>query len=152
VGYFEEVAKVGDPKEAINWITHELLGQLAYRNEPFKTNPISVAAMQELLSRLKNGELTGTSAKTLIRHILDTKTTKPISSLVEELSLRASPSDSLAIQCQAAIDALPQESEAVRMGNQRVLMKLVGHVMKHSRGTANARDATEILRQVLTEK
>jgi len=59
VGYFEEVAKVGDPKEAINWITHELLGQLAYRNEPFKTNPISVAAMQELLSRLKNGELTG---------------------------------------------------------------------------------------------
>ncbi len=90
--------------------------------------------------------------KTLIRHILDTKTTKPISTLVEELSLRASPSGSLAVQCQAAIDALPQESEAVRRGNQRVLMKLIGHVMKHSRGTANARDATELLRQMLSEK
>lgn len=96
--------------------------------------------------------LPGTSAKTLIRHILDTKTSKSISELVEELSLRASPSDSLAFQCRAAINALPQASEAVRKGNQRVLMKLVGYVMKHSRGTANARDATEILKQMLSGK
>ncbi|KAF8317016.1 Glutamyl-tRNA amidotransferase B subunit [Cantharellus anzutake] len=156
VSYFEQVAKHCNPKVAINWrvpcvlITHELVGQLVFRDEPFSANPVTVTAMRDVLSLLKNKTLTGTSAKTLIRHILNTKTTKPVAVLVQELSLQASSPESLEKLCQNAIDALPQESEAVRKGNQRVLMKLVGRVMKHSRGTANAKDAAATLKQMLS--
>jgi aspartyl-tRNA(Asn)/glutamyl-tRNA(Gln) amidotransferase subunit B len=96
----------------------------------------------------------GTSAKTLLRHILDNPTTIsiPFQTLIDLLSLRAvssSNSDSLRALCQAAIDALPREVEAARKGNDRVIMRLVGHVMKASRGTVDARAVGKSLRDML---
>jgi aspartyl-tRNA(Asn)/glutamyl-tRNA(Gln) amidotransferase subunit B len=40
-------------------ITHELLGQLAFRNESFRSNPVSVETMRELLELIRDGSLTG---------------------------------------------------------------------------------------------
>ena len=41
-------------------ITHELLGQLAFRNESFHANPVSVETMRELLELIRDGSVTGT--------------------------------------------------------------------------------------------
>ncbi|KAF9509879.1 hypothetical protein BS47DRAFT_1300924 [Hydnum rufescens UP504] len=149
VNYFEQVADGGDPKVAANWIIHELLGQLAFRNESFHTNPVSVETMRELLALLHDGTLTGTSAKTLLRHILQTRTQIPLTQLIDEMSLRTASSTSLKSLCEAAVSALPRESDVIRKGNEKVVMKLVGHVMKASRGTANARAAADMLREIL---
>lgn len=40
-------------------ITHELLGQLAFRNEPFSKNPISAEEMGGLIDLVQGGKLTG---------------------------------------------------------------------------------------------
>lgn len=45
---------------------------------------------------------------------------------------------SLKAWCEEAITSLPEEAEVVRKGNHRVLNKLVGKVMKASRGRADA--------------
>lgn len=98
--------------------------------------------------------ITGTSAKTLLRHILDnpSSTSLPLSTLIDQLSLRAFSStdnSSLATLCESAIDALPREAEAARKGNEKVVMRLVGWVMKESKGTADARAVASQLKEML---
>ena len=54
--------------------------------------------------------------------------------------------------CQQVIQVLPKESEAVRKGNDKVVMRLVGEVMKVSQGRADAKKAREILLGILKSK
>ncbi|KAG8930244.1 hypothetical protein FRC01_003112 [Tulasnella sp. 417] len=152
VPYFEEVAKGRDPKVVVNWITQELLAQLSRLDEPFSANPIPPSALGELIDLLQAGEITGTSAKTLIRRIFNLPpSTEPLSSmskLVDDLGLRATSSD-LQSLCEQAISLLPAEAELVRKGNEKVLMKIVGQVMKLSKGTADGKAARALLHKLL---
>jgi aspartyl-tRNA(Asn)/glutamyl-tRNA(Gln) amidotransferase subunit B len=59
----------------------------------------------------------------------------------------SSPHSELQSLCEAAIQALPSEVAAFRAGNKNVVNKIVGHVMKQSRGRANA----EIVRNLVDE-
>jgi aspartyl-tRNA(Asn)/glutamyl-tRNA(Gln) amidotransferase subunit B len=45
---------------------------------------------------------------------------------------------------------LPKEADAVRKGNPKVAMRLVGEVMKRSNGRADAKRAREIILEILT--
>lgn len=51
--------------------------------------------------------------------------------------------------CCDAIAALPDVAEVVRGGNVKVVNKLMGHVMKASRGTAKAQDVRAMLLKLL---
>ena len=51
--------------------------------------------------------------------------------------------------CEDAIASLPNEADVVRRGNERVLNKLVGFVMKKSKGTVDAQTTRECLRELL---
>lgn len=74
------------------------------------------------------------------------------SALVEELSLLAGDDANASLEkwCEAAIQALPQEANVVRKGNKNVVNKLVGHVMKSSRGAADAKAARSMLVNMLS--
>ena len=54
--------------------------------------------------------------------------------------------------CEEAIMRLPEEAEVVRRGNLRVLNKLVGYVMKMSKGRADAQAVHARLKGMLVEK
>ncbi|TFY69182.1 hypothetical protein EVG20_g3256 [Dentipellis fragilis] len=71
--------------------------------------------------------------------------------LAQELSLTAMQDepDFLGELCKEAITKLPEEAEAVRQGNTKVLNKLVGSVMKSSRGRADAQAVRSKLQEVL---
>ena len=75
------------------------------------------------------------------------------SKLAQELSLlAANPADSsLKEWCTTAIHVLPSEAEAARRGNTNVVNKLLGHVMKLSRGTADAKAARTLLQEMLKD-
>lgn len=53
--------------------------------------------------------------------------------------------------CKEAIKALPQEAAAVRDGNDNVLNKIVGRVMKESRGRADAIHVKEMVKKLIVE-
>ena len=57
--------------------------------------------------------------------------------------------DQLEELCRFAVSALPQEAAVVKAGNLNVLNKLVGHVMKASRGRANATAVHKKLKEML---
>ena len=54
--------------------------------------------------------------------------------------------------CIAGVEELPEEAELVRRGKSRVLMKLVGRVMKLSRGRADAQQVRKYLENILKPK
>lgn len=51
--------------------------------------------------------------------------------------------------CAAAVSALPKEAAALRSGHMNVLNKLVGHVMRSSRGRADALVARQVLEEMV---
>ncbi|KAI0722383.1 Glutamyl-tRNA amidotransferase B subunit [Cerioporus squamosus] len=151
VAYFDEVARGRDPKVVVNWITHELLGQLAFRDETFKDSPMSTAQMGNLIDLVQAGKITGTSGKNILRHILTTRTSDLPSKIAEDLKLLATSDDGASLEkwCREAIAALPEEADVVRRGNLKVVNKIMGHVMKASRGTAKAQDVRAMLLKLL---
>ncbi|TCD67512.1 hypothetical protein EIP91_012317 [Steccherinum ochraceum] len=154
VAYFDQVAQERDAKAVVNWITHELLGQLALRHEVFKDNVFSVTQMGDLVDLVQTKRITGTSGKTILRHILTHRSNEMPSALAAKLQLLVSTdTDGSALEewCTQAIEAMPRESEAVRKGNMNVLNKLLGHVMRCSRGRADAQAARTALQRLLAQ-
>ncbi|KAL7282617.1 LOW QUALITY PROTEIN: hypothetical protein ACG7TL_004089 [Trametes sanguinea] len=161
VAYFDEVSQGRNPKEVVNWygssgihltISAMLTGfsgsptnsLLAFRNETFSENPISVQQMGDLIDLVSSGKVTdtengtvaGTSGKTILRHILSTRTPDLPSKIAQDLQLLAVSDGGASLEkwCRDAIAALPEEAEAVRQGNAKVVNKIIGYVMKASRG------------------
>jgi aspartyl-tRNA(Asn)/glutamyl-tRNA(Gln) amidotransferase subunit B len=95
----------------------------------------------------------GTAAKSLLRYMLDHPSTQSPHALGKELGLLSIPSAAdgsggdaeLRTWCESTIEALPQEAQAIRDGNVKVLNKLVGRVMKLSGGRAAAQDVKAVL-------
>ncbi|CAE6493091.1 unnamed protein product, partial [Rhizoctonia solani] len=151
VAYFESVVREGrSPKTVANWLLHELIGQLSFRNQTFAENPLSPERLGELVDAVESHAITGTSGKLLMRHLIETRSQFPLLQIIDDLGLRAASSASeLAALCRTAISMLPKESELVAQGNDKVLMKVVGQVMRLSKGTADAQAAREeLLRQL----
>ncbi|KAG6330919.1 hypothetical protein ID866_8169 [Astraeus odoratus] len=156
VAYFDSLAQGRDPKIVVNWMTHELLGQLTARKETFSDNPVSVEQMGELIDIVQDGRVTGTSGKALLRHMISHRSVEPPLKLAKEMGVVAVSQDDAALitqWCLDAINELPQQAEAVRKGNLPVLNKLVGKVMKTSKGRADAGKVRTMLLELLrTEK
>ncbi|EKM59499.1 uncharacterized protein PHACADRAFT_114333 [Phanerochaete carnosa HHB-10118-sp] len=158
VAYFDEVSQGRNPKVVINWMTNELLGQLTLRHDqqssahPFQSNPVSVAQFGELIDLVDSRKITGPAGKTIIRHIITNSSGAMPSALAAELLLLVGDNTETSLKkwCEAAIQALPQEAEVVRKGNKNVVNKLVGHVMKSSRGAADAKAARSMLEDILS--
>lgn len=71
--------------------------------------------------------------------------------VVDMLGLRSQTSSTGGLQtlCEQAVTELPAESDLVRNGNDKVLMKIVGRVMKLSKGTADAQAVRAALLELL---
>ncbi|KAF9478677.1 Glutamyl-tRNA amidotransferase B subunit [Pholiota conissans] len=158
IRWFDELCEGGrDPALVLNWLTQELMGQLASRKETLADNTLSVSQFGALVDMVASRTLTGTSGKFLLRHMLANPSQRPMKEIAEELELIAlAPSTSSSPQlhalCTAAIAALPSEVAAVRAGNKNVLNKIVGHVMRASRGRADALVVRVLVEELVFEE
>ncbi|KAG6866130.1 hypothetical protein C0991_008438 [Blastosporella zonata] len=158
-----------DPKVVVNWMTHELLGQLAARKESFRDNQLSAEQLGELIDMIQDKTITGTSGKLLLRHMLANPSQAPTRQIATELHLAAFQASSGSIPdsasagsslfspeirriCADAIAALPVEASVVRKGNKNVLNKIVGRVMKDTRGRADAQVVKALLEEMILEQ
>ncbi|PFH47803.1 hypothetical protein AMATHDRAFT_151224 [Amanita thiersii Skay4041] len=159
--------KARDPKVVMNWMTHELLGKLAARKESFKDNKLSAAQLGQLLDLIENKIITRSSSKLLLRHMLENPTLKSTLQVAQDLKLIAlshgsahapsnteagySEQDPLEHLCEQAVAALPAEVESYCRGNVNVINRIVGRVMKDSRGRADAQNARNIIERLITK-
>jgi len=135
--FFEEVSTGRAARVVANWMINELLGQLSFRSLSFAHNPISPEQMGELIDMTEDGRVKRTAAKAILRRLMDEPHGASVLKLAEEVGFLSSQVP-LKKLCAEAITALPSEAAAVRDGNLGPLNRLVGQVMRLSKGSADA--------------
>ena len=147
--YFEQTASAcGDAKLAANWVSVELRGLLNRENLSIADSPISATCLAGLISRIKDGTISGKIAKTVFEHLADGEAS--VDEIIEKEGLRQV-TDTREIEnlvAQVIAENAPQ-AQQYRDGRQQVLGYLVGQAMKLSRGKANPAQVNQLLRDKL---
>ncbi|MGZ4481246.1 MAG: Asp-tRNA(Asn)/Glu-tRNA(Gln) amidotransferase subunit GatB [Gaiellales bacterium] len=138
--YFELVAAAaGDAKAAADWVLNQ---KTAVATVPADT-------LASLIRLIADGTITATIAKQVYALLEQDPSSEP-AELVRRHGLASIGDDSeLTAMVDAAIEANPQFVEQFRAGKEGVINALVGHVMKQSRGRADARRVQELMRSRL---
>lgn len=146
--YFEQVAKGRDGKTAANWVITNLFAVLNKQGRAITDSPIGPDALGSLLDLIADGTISGRIAKDVFEIMAETGADPR--AIVAERGLRQI-TDEGAIEAAVAkvIAANPAQAEQFRAGNDKVLVWLVGQVMKATQGKANPKAVNELLRQKL---
>lgn len=155
VDFFEELVRLGcAPQAAVNWTTNELMRVLNAAGISFAECQLPAGVLVELLQLTETGVITAGTARELLAGIVrDGAYDCNVRELVRERGVeRLATEEKLRPVCEEAIAACPAEAERVRKGHERVLMKLVGEVMRRTGGRADAPLAQTLLsRQLRSE-
>ena len=146
--YFEQVAKGRDGKTAANWVITNLFAVLNKQGRAITDSPIGPDALGNLLDLIADGTISGRIAKDVFEIMAETGADPR--AIVAERGLKQI-TDEGAIEAAVAkvIAANPAQAEQFRAGNDKVLVWLVGQVMKATQGKANPKAVNELLRQKL---
>uniref|UniRef100_A0A3P8USQ0 Glutamyl-tRNA(Gln) amidotransferase subunit B, mitochondrial n=1 Tax=Cynoglossus semilaevis TaxID=244447 RepID=A0A3P8USQ0_CYNSE len=150
VEYFETVSKATkmEPRRVIGWVTQELLGQLNQKDMSVSQSPVSPPALAELLELLQTGHISSSAAKQVFQKMW-TSGDKSAAQIVKDLDLgMVKDTARLHSICQKVVDAHPNEVQAIRNGNKKVLNKLMGQVQRETKGKADP----VLVRAILEEK
>lgn len=168
VAYLEAVvadSKLPSPLVA-KWIVHEVLKALNSTAQGSSLPlPPAPEALRELLELVEAKEITTHNARALLeRMVQDANGKKAAPSSIRELAssqgfltsdgstttggastASSAPDDGLRDLCTSVLSSLPDEVAKVRSGKVKVVQRLVGEVMKLSKGKADAKRAREVL-------
>nr|XP_020484565.1 glutamyl-tRNA(Gln) amidotransferase subunit B, mitochondrial [Labrus bergylta] len=150
VEYFEAVLKATnkEPRKVIGWVTNELLGHLKQKDMSVNQSPVSPSALSELLELMETGHISSSVAKQVFQEMW-VSSGKTASQIIHEQDLGlVSDTSQLQSICQEVVNSHPDEVQAIRNGNKKVLNKLMGLVQKETKGRADP----VIVRKMLQEK
>jgi aspartyl-tRNA(Asn)/glutamyl-tRNA(Gln) amidotransferase subunit B len=165
--YYEaSVAKLpSDPKLCANWVMGELSGYLNNEDKSFDYCPLSPGQLAQLLTRIKDGTISGKIAKEVFKQMW-AKANQPgagwksrdskldenlVDQIIDTQGLKQiSDSGELEKLVEGVIAANGKSVEEFKAGKEKAFNALVGQVMKVARGKANPGQVNEILRKKLT--
>ncbi len=147
--FFEECIKLyKNPKTIANWLLVEVA---AYLNESKKTIGeinFTPAQLIEILQLIDQGTISGKIAKTVLVEVL--KTGRQAKDVIAESGLtQISNEKELEQIIKDVINNNPKPVEEYKKGKETAITFLVGQVMKLSKGRANPKLATDLLKQAL---
>jgi aspartyl-tRNA(Asn)/glutamyl-tRNA(Gln) amidotransferase subunit B len=147
--WFEALVAVGvEPKTASNWTMSEVLPAQRHLTTPLAGFPVSPGQLCELVQLQSRGALTQVSARKVFQHLLAHG--GAAEAAMHELGLlRIVDRGSLQPLVAAAIEALPEAVTAVRVGKERAMDALKGHVMRATKGRADPGVVDSLLREAL---
>jgi len=148
--YFEEMIENGvSAKNAVTWLTSELLGRLNKSGLDIADSPVDAATLARLVSKIEDGTISGKGAKELLDYMM-LEEERDIEKLIEKLGLEQMSDDSAIL---GIIDEVLQVNESkveeYRGGKEKLFGFFVGQVMKASKGTANPAKVNQLLRERL---
>jgi aspartyl-tRNA(Asn)/glutamyl-tRNA(Gln) amidotransferase subunit B len=141
----------GDAKTASNWTMGEVLRVLKDSGGEIESFPGTPAALAELIALVKDGTVSGGTAKQVFdRMVTDGRGAREI---VEAEGLaQISEEGALEAAVEKAIADHPGPVEEYRAGKEPILGFLVGQVMKATHGKANPKRVNELLRDRLRSR
>jgi aspartyl-tRNA(Asn)/glutamyl-tRNA(Gln) amidotransferase subunit B len=152
--YFEGLVKLSgvDPKACANWQTGELAAALKKAEVDISASPIPANVLATILARIKDGTLSGKTAKKVfdIAWSLGPSAGASVDEVIEREGLKQI-SDSTAIDklVDEVLAKNARQVEDYRAGKEKAFNSLVGQVMKATQGKANPAQVNEILRRKL---
>ena len=147
---YEALVQAGiSSKGAANWLTGEVTALANLHRIPLADSGLGIAGLAALLTLVEAGTINGSTAKELLAELY-TSGGDPVS-LVSERGLgQVGDADELGALVTDAIAANPKACDDFRAGREAALQSLVGYVMKATRGRADARLLTSMLRERLS--
>jgi aspartyl-tRNA(Asn)/glutamyl-tRNA(Gln) amidotransferase subunit B len=150
--YYELLVKTSgaDPKICANWQTGELAAALNRADLEIEESPVSATVLGNILARIKDGTLSGKTAKTVFDVAWSLGATASVDAIIEKEGLKQV-SDAGAIEklVDEVLAKNPKQVEDYRAGKDKAFNSLVGQVMKATQGKANPAQVNEILRNKL---
>ncbi len=147
--FFEQTIALGaKPVDAANWITNDLLRDLAAAGLALAESKVTPAHIAGLVALVEQGAVSSSQAKEIFVEMF--KTGEQAAAVADRKGLKQS-SDTGQLEgwCDTAIAHDPKSAEQVRAGNAKAINALKGAVMKLSAGKANPKLVDEILRKKL---
>ena len=164
--YFEAVARIlpSDPKLCANWVMGETSAHLNDEGKSFDHCPLSPGELARLLTRTKDGTISGKMAKEVFRQMWVKRTNQARSwksrseqmdedladQIIQSQGLKQiSDSGALEKLIDDVVAANQKSVEEFKAGKEKAFNALVGQVMKVAKGKANPGQVNEILRDKL---
>jgi aspartyl-tRNA(Asn)/glutamyl-tRNA(Gln) amidotransferase subunit B len=147
--YFEATAATaGSPKAASNWVMGEVLRTMKERGVAIEQVPLAPEALAGLIRIVDKGTISSTVAKDVFARMYDSGRSAEDIVAAEGL---AQISDTSAIEphVRAVVHAHPDVIAEIRAGKDRKFQFLVGQVMKETRGKADPKLVTELLKKAI---
>ena len=147
--YFEAAAaSPADPKLVANFVINDLLRELAAAGLPPRQNPVRADQIRELVQLMASGTISSKIAKEVFVAVFQTGR-DPGAIVAERGLVQVQDAEAVRRWVRQAIVENAAAAEDVRNGKERALARLVGAVMKESRGKANPQLVNALLREEL---
>jgi aspartyl-tRNA(Asn)/glutamyl-tRNA(Gln) amidotransferase subunit B len=147
--YFEATAAAsGNAKAASNWIMGEVLRVMKERGTGIEGVPVSPQALAGLIVLVDQGRISSTVAKEVFATMYESGRAADEIVAAEGLA-QISDHSALEPHVRAVVDGHPDVVAEIRAGKDRKFQFLVGQVMKASRGKADPKLVTELLKKAI---
>ncbi len=148
--YFEAVVREsGDAKSASNWVMTHVMSSMNTRGVSIRELGIPASGLAELITLVNRNVVSATAARRVFAEMQNTG--KPAAAVIESLGL-TQVSDDEQIQRWAA-EVMSEHADVgarYRDGDTKLLGFLMGELMKKSKGKADPRRASEVMRAMLS--
>ncbi len=145
--FFEEAAKLADPKQVANWMLGDLLRLANASNSAVYATKIDAPRLAGLIHKIQDGTITGKIAKELIEAMFETG--KTAEALIAERGIKVVDASAVASLVDAVLVANPDVVAKIRAGQDKAMGFLVGQVMKEAKGQARPDDVNRLLKDAL---
>jgi aspartyl-tRNA(Asn)/glutamyl-tRNA(Gln) amidotransferase subunit B len=146
--FFEDTAEAAEKTDAVtvaNWVTGDVEASRRRSDQDGKITPKSLA---QLLDLLAEGQISHGSAKQIV-DVLVADGGDPTEIVEREGLAQISDTSELEGIVDRAIEAEAEAAEQVRQGNEKAIGRIVGAVMKESKGRADGGAVTKLIRERL---
>ena len=150
--YYELLVKTSgmDPKTCANWQTGELAAALNRAELQIEQSPVNAAVLGSILARLKDGTLSGKTARKVFDVAWAFGAGASVDAIIEKEGLKqVSDAGEIEKLVDEVLAKNPKQVEDYRAGKDKAFNSLVGQVMKATQGKANPTQVNEMLRKKL---
>lgn len=149
--FYEEVVKYGtNPKIACNWILRDVLMNLKEKGIECSDMKLSPIALHKIIKLIEDGKINITVARKVFNEVFDTG--KDPYEIVEEKGLsQISSTDVLEKIIDDVLSKNTKSIEDFKNGKKQALGYIVGQVMKETKGKANPKLASQIIKSKITK-
>jgi len=147
--FFEKIAKVvSEPKIASNWVMGEVLRRLNENQISITQFPVSAKDLADLIKVIENGTISNNIAKTVFDEMI--KTGNKAKEIIDSKGLKQI-SDSSEIEkiIDGILDANTEQVQKYKEGKTQLFGFFMGQLMKATRGKADPKLSSKILKDKL---